>query len=379
MDFIRFCQPNIEWSESLRHGVEFIIDSGLMTNGEHCRYLEREFKKIAHSNYAIAVSSCTTGLMMVAAALNVDEYIYPNYSFIGTKLSGAWCDSRHVFSSAKTYMDVDPRTWCLDPDAVKEYRYGKSNPAMIIATHVFGRPADVLGLERVNFPKTSYLVFDAAHATGSKIPLGKDGRMVGDASVYSLSPTKLVTGGEGGVICVNDRSLYEKLLSIRDYGRGADGKEQMLGLNGRLSEVNACVAIHSLWRLEEEKKKREEVARAYHEGLRVLDGISFQDCIEDGNYDISSHKDFTIMVDPVRFGCSRDELGEYLNDEGIETKIYYPELLSSNKSITPVSKRLTEQCLSLPIHGRLKDILSGVEHVIMAVERAQKLAKGVSV
>jgi dTDP-4-amino-4,6-dideoxygalactose transaminase len=163
------------------------------------------------------------------------------------------------------------------------------------------------------------LIFDAAHAFGASkgvAPIGGQGR----ASVFSMSPTKLVVAGEGGLVATNDDDLAQRIRMGRDYGMSKGYDSLFPGLNARLPEFNALMALKSLAMLEDAVNRRNEVADLYRSRLLALDGISFQEVLSG---DRSSYKDFTIFIDENRFNISRDGLAQALRERNIDSRAYY--------------------------------------------------------
>ena len=142
----------------------------------------------------------------------------------------------------------------------------------------------------------------------------------GDAEVFSLSPTKLLIAAEGGIIATNDELLAERCRIGRDYANPGDYDCRFVGLNARMSELHATVALASFEDLEERIEMRNELAAVYREALSSVTGIVFP-LVPDG--DRSTYKDLTIVVDEVGFSMDADALQRALKAEGIDTRRYY--------------------------------------------------------
>jgi dTDP-4-amino-4,6-dideoxygalactose transaminase len=188
-----------------------------------------------------------------------------------------------------------------------------------MATHVYGTPCDVEALGELASTNGLRLFFDAAHAFGSERQGIRVGSF-GDAEVFSLSPTKVVVAGEGGFVATNDDLLAERIRIGRDYGNPGDYDCRFVGLNARMSEVHAAIALASLVGLDERIKERNRIARWYRAALSGIPGLGFP-IVTQG--DLSTYKDFTVLVDGSGFGLDADELGRSLAARGIETKRYY--------------------------------------------------------
>jgi dTDP-4-amino-4,6-dideoxygalactose transaminase len=228
-----------------------------------------------------------------------------------------------------------------------------------MAVHLYGNPARIEDLQRIASRHRLRLIFDAAHAFGSSyggIPIGG----FGDVEVFSLSPTKLLTAGEGGLVCTNDATLGRMIRAARNYGDAGDYDPALLGLNARMTEFNAALALAGLALVERKVQRHNEIAEQYTNLLSGLPNIQFQHV--DKN-DRSAYKDFSILVSEAECGTSRDEIREALLQEGIPTKRYfYPPLhrqrlfstkASKNCPALPNTERISAAVLSLPIYESL--------------------------
>jgi dTDP-4-amino-4,6-dideoxygalactose transaminase len=217
------------------------------------------------------------------------------------------------------------------------------------------------------------LIFDAAHAFGSTyrgLPIGG----FSDAEVFSLSPTKLLVAGEGGLVCTNDATLARLVRAARNYGDAGNYNPEILGLNARMTEFNAAFALAGLELVEHKVRRHNEIAEGYTDALAGTPGIRFQQVDKS---DCSAYKDFSVLVSPAEFGMSRDELAEMLLGEGIPTKKYfYPplhrqRLFTANDAeavpVLPNTERISEEVLSLPIYESLPD--ETVEQIATAIRR----------
>jgi dTDP-4-amino-4,6-dideoxygalactose transaminase len=309
---IPLARPGVSDPAAVAEDVVHILESGILTNGPYVRALEERAASYLEVRHCLAVASCTAGLMLVLRATDLSgDIIVPSFTFAATAHAVAWNGLRPVFA------DIDPRTLTLAPSAV-EQAIGPRTSA-IMATHVYGTPCDVDALERLASANGLRLFFDAAHAFGSERQGVRIGRF-GDAEIFSLSPTKVVVAGEGGLVATDDDLLAERIRIGRDYGNPGDYDCRFVGLNARMSEVHAAIALASLEGLDERIAERNRIARWYRAGLSDLPGLGFPTVTEG---DLSTYKDFTILVDGSGFGLDADELARTLAAQGIETKRYY--------------------------------------------------------
>jgi dTDP-4-amino-4,6-dideoxygalactose transaminase len=307
-----FVRPTVPDAESVVEDVRKILGSGMLTNASYVRELERRCAEYLGVRHCIAVSSCTSGLMLVLRAAELTgDVVMPSFTFVATAHAAAWNGLRPVFA------DIDPQTLTLS--AAQTLLSIGVRTSAILATHTYGTPCDIEGLLKVARRDGIRLFFDAAHAFGS-LYQGTHVGGFGDAEVFSLSPTKVLVAGEGGIIATNDDILAQRCRIGRDYANPGDYNARFVGLNARMSEFHAAVALASLEGLEERIARRNQIAALYRGSLSNVPGVSFP-VVPAG--DRSTYKDLTIVVDEAEFGCDAQQLARTLADDGIDTRRYY--------------------------------------------------------
>ena len=187
-----------------------VYASGSITNAALVERVERAVAERLQVKHCVAVSSCTSGLMLVLRALDLHgEVIMPSFTFFATGHASAWNGLRPVFA------DCDPSTWNVDiADVERKITETTSAILAVICTAILC-PVDALASLATRYKLK--LVFDAAHGFGSMSndrPVGQ----FGDAEVFSLSPTKLLVAGEGGLVTTNDSALAQRIRLGRNYG-----------------------------------------------------------------------------------------------------------------------------------------------------------------
>jgi dTDP-4-amino-4,6-dideoxygalactose transaminase len=290
------------------------------------------------------------------------DVIVPSFTFFATGHAIRWNELRPVLA------DCDRRTWNVDIGDIES----KITPqtSAIVAVHMYGNPNDVGALERLAARHGLRLIFDAAHAFGSKrggVPVGQ----FGDAEVFSFSPTKLLVAGEGGLVATNDALLAQNLRVMRNYGDNGSYDPEWIGLNARMPEFNAALALAGLPLVEAKVARRNEIARLYTERLAGLPGLRFQ-AVDPS--DVHTFKDYSIHVTREEFGVNRDELAAALLAENIETKKYfYPPLHKQKhyKQFKNIDLAATdfvaENILSLPIYEALPN--ETIERIVESIHR----------
>lgn len=371
---IGIVKPVLPPNDSLDAAVADILSTGMATKGKYLAAFEDELAKHLGVRHAVAVSSCTSGLMLVYRGLGLTgDAVVPSFTFMATVSALCWAGARPVFA------DVDGESTNLDP-ASAERAFTKTTSALV-AVHNFGSPADLRALNALAARKGVPLIVDAAHGFGTLY----DGKPVGGqaaAHVFSLSPTKLLIAGEGGVVATNDDKLAERVRIGREYGN--DGKYDSLfaGLNARMPEFNAAMGKASLKQLEQAAKHRNNIVSVYRERLKAVPGLGFQSVLPSCR---SSYKDLSITIDRKAFGLDRDAVAEALGAENVDTRKYYDPPVHKHAAYRqyapaegslPVTDRLAATSLSLPVWSDMPEDLAA--RIAGAVERIHRHASKIA-
>jgi dTDP-4-amino-4,6-dideoxygalactose transaminase len=358
--FVPIARPQLPDLQRVMARLRPSYDRGVLTNGPLVNELEERLAARLGTRHVVAVSSCTAGLMLSLRALELrGEAVLPSFTFSATAHAATWAGLGIRFSECQL------ATFQIDPADAERRLDGA---AVLIATHVFGAPAPVEELQAVAARAGVPLVFDAAHAMGAL----HDGRPVGgfgDVEVFSLSPTKTLVAGEGGIVATDGDDIARAVRLGRDYGNPGDYDTQLVGLNARLSELHAALALESLAMLDENLARRRAIAERYRAGLAAVRGIAAQTV---PSQDESAYKDFTVAVDAAGFGRTRDELARALIAVGCDTRPYFSPPVHRQTAyahLPPVALPTTDmaaaQALSLPMFPGLA--AADVDRVIAAV------------
>jgi dTDP-4-amino-4,6-dideoxygalactose transaminase len=335
------------------------------------RRLEEAVAERCGVEHVVAVSSCTAGLMLTYQALGVSgRVVMPSFTFAASAHAVVWAGGTPAFA------DVEASSMTLDPAAVEGMLDGA---AAMSATHVYGRPCDVESLQALADRAGIPLIYDAAHALGSRRgdrPIGG----FGTAEVFSMSPTKVAVAGEGGLVATRDASLAATLRLGRDYGNPGNYDCQFPGLNARMSELHATVALNSLDGLDERIAYRNELVERFRTVTGDLPGLGFQ-AVDDG--DVSTYKDLTVVVDPDAFGMDAATLGTALKAEGADSRRYYFPPIHRQKAYAnvrlerelPVTDRIADRVLTPPLYSHMTT--EQIDRLADAIVRIQSHAEEV--
>jgi dTDP-4-amino-4,6-dideoxygalactose transaminase len=309
LPFFRPAKPPLE---EVTRRLEPSYAKGMLTNSALVRELEERAAERLDVPHVVAVASCTAGLMLVTQALATpgSAVAMPSFTFSATAHAAVWAGATPRFTECDvTSCQIDVE------DAAKRL----DGVSLLVGTHVFGAPCRPEDVEALGRSAGIPVLFDAAHAFGAS----HKGRPIGGfgaAEVYSLSPTKVLIAGEGGLVATRDDDLAHRLRIGRDYGNPGDYNTQFAGLNARMSELHAAVALASLDELDDHLTTRRRLADRYRSGLAEVPGVTVQH-VDAG--DESTYKDLTVIVDESVFGVERDGVARALKAEGIDTRPYF--------------------------------------------------------
>ena len=198
------------------------IESGWLTQGPKVREFEEQFASMHEVKHALAVTSCTTGLHLALAAMDVglgDEVIVPAFTWVSSANVVLYCGAKPVF------VDVCPKTFNLDIAQVAEKITRKTKA--IIPVHLFGLCVDMDALKSV-LPEHVKVLEDAACAAGAQYKDAHAGSL-GDAASFSFHPRKTITTGEGGMVTTNDDLLFERMAQMRNHGATVSEEQRHRG------------------------------------------------------------------------------------------------------------------------------------------------------
>jgi dTDP-4-amino-4,6-dideoxygalactose transaminase len=335
----------------LKNAFNDVFESNWISNfAKYARHLESQLRDWLGVKYALTVANGTTGLQILLSTLpKHSEVLVPSFTFPATIHAIV-----HAHLKPK-FVDIERATYNLCPYEVKANI--TKNTSAILAVNVFGNPCRIDELEIIAKEHRLKLFFDSAAAFGSKYRDRLLGSF-GDAEVFSLSGTKIVTAGEGGVITTNDDVLAQELDCKRNYGYSRFESDCLyIGFNGKLNELNAIIALWSLQQIESNIARRKEIAQIYYKYLKKIPGIKFQRILE--GYE-TNYCAFALDIDSQEFGLNASTLCEYLNKEDIETLRYFCPPMHKTRAYQEFnhlrleqSEILSERNLCLPMHAHL--------------------------
>lgn len=367
-----FVQPSMPPLDEVVRRLRPGYDTGRVTDGPLVRQLEEAASERLDVPEVVAVSSCTVGLMLVLRALGPQGPVaLPGFTFAATAHAVDWN------GRALKFVECDERTFQAD---TADLRRKLAGAGALIVTHVFGAPCDPTSVEAAAAEAGLPALFDSAHAFGAT-HRGRPVGSFGTAEVFSLTPTKPLVAGEGGLVATRDAALARAVRVGRNYGNPGNYDSEVSGLNGRLSELHAAVALASLERFDEDLATRRRLAQRYRSGVAAVPGLSVQ---EVATSDESTWKDFTVRVDAGVYGLGAAELRTALTAEGVDTRRYFFPPVHLHTTYRdrygcrlPVTESVAGSVLSLPIWPALEPArLDRVVEILAAVhEHAEEICQ----
>jgi dTDP-4-amino-4,6-dideoxygalactose transaminase len=309
---------------------------------------ERNLAAYVGVNYALGVGNATDGLLLALRAAGIgpgDEVIFCSHTMVATAAA-------IHFAGAKPVPVECGEDHLIDPDAVE--RAVTPRTRAILPTQLNGRTADMRALEGIADRHGLALVEDAAQALGSRF----QGRMAGTfgaAGVISFFPAKtLGCLGDGGAILTNSEHIYERVVELRDHGRGADGEIVSWGLNSRLDNLQAAILDFRLASYDAAVEQRRGLARAYRDGLQTIRQVKLPPGPDDSEH-FDVFQNYEIEVE------RRDELRAFLKSRQIGSalpwggKAVHQWARLGFAASLPFTERLFERVLLLPLNLSLTD------------------------
>jgi perosamine synthetase len=338
--------------------------NGWLTSGPKVREFEQLFAERHNVKHALAVTSATTALHLALVALKVgpgDEVIVPAFTWVSTANVVLYCGAKVVFS------DVDPLTFNIDPSDLKKRITSKTKA--IIPVHLFGLCANIDAIKAIagDIP----LIEDGACAAGAAYK-GRPAGSLGTIGCFSFHPRKSVTTGEGGMITTNDDHLAEIMSMLRNHGASISEEQRhhgprpyilpdfnMLGYNYRMTDLQGAVGVVQIKKLDTFIDERSKWALWYSEQLKDIDWLRTPQFDTDYKHGWQS---FVTFVDESKAPCSRNEIMEKLQEQGISTRPgthavhmlkYYADKFGIQPSDYPGAQAANDYSMAIPLHNRM--------------------------
>lgn len=353
---IKATKPVMPLYEDYITEIKSIWDQGQMTNnGPKVQKLRRMILEYTNGKEAELYVNGHMALLIGIKAMELPrngEVLTSPFTFVSTTNAIVQSGLEPVF------CDVD-ENYNIDVDSIRRNITDKT--CAIITPHIFGIPCNVDEIGKIAHEYGLKVIYDGAQAFGTKIR-GKHIGLYGDATMFSFHAIKVFNSIEGGCLMYANEQLKQKLDVLRNFGITYGNKNDVIadGYNGKMDEFRAAMGLINLPNVEEEIKKRTEIAKWYQELLYDIKGItSYAFTDENVRYNYAY---FPAIIDAGSFGITRDELWIRLKNEyQIETRKLYDSLTcdyeiykyKQYKKDVSHARELTKCCLDLPMYGSL--------------------------
>ena len=342
------------------------IMSGWLTQGPKIQAFERAFAERHKVKYAIATTSCTTGMHLALAALGIgpgDEVIVPAFTWVATANVVLYCGATPVF------VDVDPTTYNLDVSQVrgKVTRHTKA----IIPVHLFGLCADMDAL--ADAAPGIPLLEDAACAAGAGYH-GRPAGSLGTVAAFSFHPRKSITTGEGGMVTTNEEALAEKMIMLRNHGASISEEQRhlgprpyilpdfnLLGFNYRMTDLQGAVGLVQTKKLDQFIDERQGWADYYARELADVSWLRTPVAPVESRHGWQA---YVCYVDEKKAPQTRNKLMERLQEQGIATRPgthavhmlgLYRERFGIHPDDFPAARDCDRCTMAIPLHNRMTE------------------------
>lgn len=340
------------------------VRSGWLSQGRNVALFEEAIAAYVGASHAVAVSNCTTALHLALLCRGIgpgDEVIVPSFTYVATANAVLHAGATPVF------VDIDPRTYNLDPEAVEKAITPRT--CAVIPVDQIGLAADLAAVAEIAQRHGLHVVEDAAPALGATYR----GRRIGAVSpltCFSFHPRKSITTGEGGIITTDDAAVAARARTLRAHGASVSDlvrhsattvvieEYDELGYNYRMTDIQAAVGIEQLKKLDYVLSRRRALAARYDALLSALPGLVTPYAPPEAPH---TYQSYAVRLDPEVWPA-RDEVMERMLAEGIATRRgvmaihlepYYRRRFGDIR--LPVTEEATRQTLLLPIFAAMSE------------------------
>lgn len=349
---IMVTQPFLPPLEEFHSYLEKIWDRRILTNGgPFHQALEAALCEYLGVRYISLFSNGTIALVTALRALDIHkEVVTTPYSFVATSHALLWNNIEPVF------VDIDPGTFNISADGI-EGAITEATQA-IVPVHCYGTPCDTARIREIADKNGLKVIYDAAHAFGVRHE-GRSLLLEGDLSVLSFHATKVFNTFEGGAIVCHSAEMKEHIDRLKNFGITDEVTVCELGINGKMSEINAALGLLQLKYIDGVIQRRGEISRLYRDLLSRTAGI---ECL---NLSGSVRQNFAYFPIIVRaeYPLTRDGLHEKLRQQNVYARKYfyplisqfsmYRMLASAHPQNLPIATDIAQRVLCLPIYPEL--------------------------
>jgi dTDP-4-amino-4,6-dideoxygalactose transaminase len=349
--------------------IQEVIDTTTFINGPAVGAFQKDLEHYLHCDHVIPCANGTDALQIAMMALGYkpgDEVITASFTYVATAEVIALLGLKPVL------VDVDPKTFNIDPEAVEKAITDKT--VAIVPVHLFGQCAPMERLMEIAKKHNIDIIEDTAQAIGAEYTFSdgsvKKAGTIGRVGATSFFPSKnLGCYGDGGAIFTQDEQLAAKIRMIANHGQRVRYYHDEIGVNSRLDSIQAAILCVKLRELDQYALRRNKLADAYDAAFGNSGKLITP--VRSANSTHVFHQ-YTLLTN----GVSRDEMKEFLESKGVPAMIYYPVPLHMQKAYLdprykqgdfPVTEDLCARVVSLPMHTEMQD--EQLQHIIATVNQ----------
>lgn len=360
MKFVDLQSQFAACESEIRKEIEDVLRTGQFILGPKGSALESSLAAFVGAAHGVGCSSGTDALLLALMAYGVrpgDEVVTTPFTFVGTAEAVALTGASPVF------VDIDPVTFNIDPDRIEGALTRSSRG--ILPVSLYGQCADMERILRIAAEYGLFVVEDGAQSFGA----ARGGvRSCGfpDMGITSFFPSKpLGCYGDGGMVFTSDDGLADRVRGLRNHGQWERYRHRVIGINGRMDEIQAAVLLGKFPRFEQEVAERSRLGARYSE--RLADVVSVP-AVAEGNRHV--YAQYTVRTE------ARDPLAAHLNGSGIPTAVHYPIPLHLQEAFQglgygpgdfPKAEKASREVVSLPMSAHLSE--QDQDEVIRQVRR----------
>ena len=361
-------------SENDIEAIESVLRSDFLTQGPMIERFEKKVAEYCGAKYAVAVTNATSALHIacIAAGLGKGDYLWTSpITFVASANCGRYCGANVDF------VDIDAKTCNMSIIALEEkLQQAKKDgklPKIVVPVHLAGQSCDMKRIYELSKEYGFTVLEDASHALGADYIGNKVGScQFSDMAVFSFHPVKIITTGEGGMVLTNNHELYKKLKLLRSHGitrnenemtHKSDGSwyyQQIdLGLNYRMTDIQAALGLSQMDRLDEFVKHRRYLATRYDELLKDLP-LTTPYVSSDT---VSSWHIYIVRVDFNRVKKTKQKIFDAMKKKGVALNLHYIPVhtqpyyvrLGTKANDCPEAMRYYAEAFTLPLYVELSD------------------------
>jgi UDP-4-amino-4,6-dideoxy-N-acetyl-beta-L-altrosamine transaminase len=367
MNFIPYGRQDI--SDEDINAVVDVLKSDFLTQGPCVPQFEQAIADYVGVKHAVAVNSATSALHIACLALGLKKgdwlWTSPN-TFVASANCALYCDANVSF------VDIDPQTYNMSVNALEaKLITAKADgklPKVVVPVAFSGQSCDMEAIHNLSREYGFAIIEDASHAIGGNYQGAKIGNSrFADITILSFHPVKIITTAEGGMALTNNNALAESMQLFRSHGITRDSDKMTktaeggwyyqqvdLGLNYRMTELQAALGVSQLKRIDGFVSRRHELAKRYH---AAFDGVPVSTPLQSDSGYSALHLYPLIVNDPAQ----RKPLFDYLRDKGIGVNVHYIpvhtqpyyEQLGHKAGDYPAAEDYYSRAISIPMYSTL--------------------------